>query len=32
MLVECLLFRSWTESVMPDAVKLSLGGTVKQAG
>jgi hypothetical protein len=32
MLVECLLFRSWTEAVMPDAVKISLGGTVQQPG
>jgi hypothetical protein len=32
MLVECLLFRSWTEAVMPVPVKLSLGGTQKAAG
>jgi hypothetical protein len=32
MLVECLFFRNWTEKVMPNAVKKSLGATEKQAG
>jgi len=32
MLVECLFFRSWTESIMPVDVKKSLGGVEKAAG
>jgi len=27
LLVECILFRSWTEPLMPDQEKLALGGT-----
>jgi hypothetical protein len=28
LIVECILFRGWTEPLMPDAVKISLGGTL----
>jgi hypothetical protein len=27
LLVECVMFRSWTAPLMPDAIKLTLGGT-----
>jgi len=32
LLVECIMFRSWTEQLMPDAVKISLGGTAPATG
>jgi hypothetical protein len=32
MLVECLMFRSWTEPLMPDAVRVTLGGTPPAGG
>jgi hypothetical protein len=32
LLVECLLFRSWTEALMPDAEKMTLGAAPPAGG